>query len=140
MSGDLISRSEVLEKLADVIREMPIPAELYEDGILGGLGTAFSMIENAPAVDAEPIVHAHWFTNEDSQGWFRGIVYCSACKQGDSTVRAPRCRYCGAHMDEIRKVGYCPICDKEVESYEEGSMTRCPTCNHDIVLHEEDGE
>ena len=50
--------------------------------------------------ESEPVVHAHWFGNDDPQGWFDKIVYCSACHCGDSTVRSPYCRYCGAKMDE----------------------------------------
>ena len=48
----------------------------------------------------EPVVHAHWMYKEDEPGWFSNVVYCSACKCGDSTVRSPYCRYCGAKMDE----------------------------------------
>lgn len=100
--------------------------------------------------EMEPVVHAHWVDRYG--GKYANPRYeCSACKiaslykpEGDVLgatrwvqVLSDICPHCGAHMDEIRRVGYCPICDKEVESYEEGSMTRCPTCNHHIVLHEE---
>lgn len=101
MKDDLISRSALLEKLADVIREMPIPKELYEDGILGGLGTAFSMIENAPAVDAEPVVHAHWervIPTKSAAKWSTKVS-CSNCHR-EGYTRYPRCPNCGAYMSE----------------------------------------
>lgn len=89
----------------------------------------------------EPLGHAHWVTAYEFDfgiGEKRKTGYnCSRC--GHYYIKKhDRCPNCGAHMDEIRRVGYCPICDKEVESYEEGSMTHCPICNHDIVLHEEE--
>ena len=48
----LIYADDVLATLADIIRELPTPVELYDDGILGGLGRAFEIIEQAPAVKA----------------------------------------------------------------------------------------
>lgn len=86
-------------------------------GIQMGLNRAMEILAKAPIVEAEPVVHAHWFGNDDPQGWFDKIVYCSSCKCGDSTVRSPRCRYCGAHMDEKRSVpmylGKCEETDCE---------------------------
>lgn len=89
MRGDLISRADALNALKGVIART------------GLYGVSIEVVlANVPAVEAEPVVHAHWMENPDPQGWFNAIVYCSACKCGDSTVRSPRCRYCGAHMDE----------------------------------------
>lgn len=48
----LIYADDVLATLADIIRELPTPVELYDDGILGGLDRAFEIIEHAPAVNA----------------------------------------------------------------------------------------
>jgi hypothetical protein len=89
VKGDLISREDALNALKGVIART------------GLYGVSIEVVlANVPSVEAEPVVHAHWFGNDDPQGWFDKIVYCSACKCGDSTVRSPFCRYCGAHMDE----------------------------------------
>lgn len=88
--------------------------------------------------ESEPVVHAHWMYKEDEPGWFPNVVYCSACKCGDSMVRAPYCRYCGAHMDEQLELRtcYCPICDKHFQVRSNDSGGSCPDCGHHVVLHE----
>lgn len=47
-----IDANYVLGQLADIMREMPTPTELYDDGIYGGLDTAFGLLEKAPTLDA----------------------------------------------------------------------------------------
>ncbi len=97
VDGDLISRSELLK--------FPIRRDHYdrENGnphFINGIETVMEYAEALPAVAAEPVVHAHWQENEQDVGWYKNVLWCSNCGKGDSTVRAPICRYCGAHMDE----------------------------------------
>lgn len=53
-------------------------------------------IENAPTVDADPVVHAHW--NEDAYGFYS----CSACgyEWDDAEYKSKYCPECGAKMDK----------------------------------------
>ncbi len=58
-------------------------------------------IDNAPTVDAEPVVHGHWIWNEDSHRY-----ECSVCHGECATsftenpLFKPFCGECGAKMDE----------------------------------------
>lgn len=107
-------------------------------GVQMGLNRAMEILAKAPIVEVEPVVYAQWFEDED--GLFKNIVYCSACKCGDSTVRSPRCRYCGAHMVEEIRTCYCPLCDKHFSVRSNDSMGSCPDCGHHVVLHREGEE
>jgi DNA-directed RNA polymerase subunit RPC12/RpoP len=129
--SDLISREAVLE----VIRTTGVASAQEKLRIIAA-------VRAVPTVEAEPVVHAHWLTNDDPRGWFGKTAYCSACKCGDSTVRSPRCRYCGAHMDENLEIrtAYCPLCDKHFEVRSDDSMGSCPDCGHHVVLHREGEE
>jgi hypothetical protein len=86
---DLISRSALLK---DGIR-----AEhgLNEDGILYiPLRDVTRSIENAPAVEAEPVVHAHWVWDPKRSP----DPWCSACVTTACTKHL-YCHHCGAKMD-----------------------------------------
>ena len=85
MTGDLISRTDALSALKGVIART------------GGFGVAIEVIlANLPAVEAEPVVHAHW---EPTHRY--GFSRCSACGIPDQMLgRRKRCSSCGAHMDE----------------------------------------
>lgn len=88
MSGDLISRSELLAELSN---KLTIVELLGVAEIVGGI----------PTVEAEPVVHAHWIPCGQViyGGWNRYNDYCSACgKRGHPDFK--RCPECGAHMDE----------------------------------------
>lgn len=83
--GELIRRSDVLK--------FPIRRDHYdrENGnphFISGIETVMEYVEFIPAVESEPVVHAHW--NGDC---------CSRCGEL-SEDNYPRCPYCGAHMDE----------------------------------------
>lgn len=83
-----------------------------ENPIAANLAVSVMMtIEEAPTVEAEPVVHAHWIHCDGASC----LYYCSACAEKilynpkPSTYRIKkkpvgefnaRCRRCGAHMDE----------------------------------------
>ena len=84
----------------------------YDAAHKGPPGLARKLMQEAPAVDAAPVVHAHWMEDEDS-----GDIVCSACEaryDGDIVLSynafseqypAPvyegleHCPHCGARMD-----------------------------------------
>ena len=57
-----------------------------------GTGDAIDIIEDAPTVDAVPVVHGEWIHHDD------GVVTCSECGNAESSD-SYYCRYCGAKMD-----------------------------------------
>lgn len=88
MKDDLISRSALLAELS---RRLSIVQMVGVDEI----------VESVPAVDAEPVVHAHWqqYVDEDEDWGDLPYFKCSACGTVELTGRK-RCPECGAHMDE----------------------------------------
>lgn len=84
MSGDLISRRAVLAALSSrlSIVDMVRVAEI---------------VGSVPAVEAEPVVHAHWEKFKHPSGTHG--IRCSHCKTVNGR-RSKRCPECGAHMDE----------------------------------------
>lgn len=69
-------------------------------GIQMGLNRAMEILAKAPIVEAEPVVHAHW----DSQNRCSNCCVPAISHDIDEEVEAfyltKRCPYCGAHMDE----------------------------------------
>jgi len=79
------------------------------------VGVAKNDLDNAPTVEVEPIVHAHWVTMSDADGLY---YCCSNCGEDlpryyterptwdnpfpnmESIDKTPRCPYCGAKMNE----------------------------------------
>lgn len=91
--GELIRRSDVLK--------FPIRRDHYdrEHGnphFINGIETVMEYVEFIPAVEAEPVVHAHWEITD-----VIGLCKCSGCgfPEKQTEFRA-RCSFCGAHMDE----------------------------------------
>ena len=93
------------EKLYE-FRKANIETNGYAANYVFGWNDAISKIENeAPTVDAAPVIHAHWI--EQFEGtYLRRAMYCSACKKksgiGGSKANQmkPYCPNCGARMDE----------------------------------------
>ena len=62
-------------------------ADLKGEGVCG--------FENAPTVDAVPVVHGKWVFSENDD-----MFYCTNCKNGSVRNDYPYCHWCGAKMDE----------------------------------------
>ena len=87
MTNDLIS----LEEAIKMIRENGLRGEGYsreerEDNLV-------DMLECLPAVDAAPVVHAHWIDRD-------GKTWCSECGASNKAYKPPFCPHCGAKMDK----------------------------------------
>lgn len=90
--GDLISREALIKEIRRIGGH-----NLCEWETIGVL----AMAERIPAVEAEPVVHAHWIIlGQRTYGGGRCYThYCSRCGKhgfGDDE----RCPECGAYMDE----------------------------------------
>jgi len=71
--------------------------ESLPDNALGALA-GYSIIENAPTINAAPVVYAHW---EEEPG-NRFSWHCSNCGtvQGIPCIAMAYCPHCGAQMAE----------------------------------------
>lgn len=69
-----------------------------------------SDIENAPTIEAVPVIHARWIVNVEFNNGERVIATCSNCKDrgevrtdrnewGIWHIDSPYCPNCGAKMD-----------------------------------------
>lgn len=105
MSGDLISRSALLEEY-EWLKSQVNPGSVAE------VEEHIARIRRIPAVEAEPVVHAHRVAetartympvefDENGELVIHSIVCykCSRCGTG-VPKDAYYCRICGAHMDE----------------------------------------
>ncbi len=88
-SGDLISRSALMYDMGHSQGCKCSCADCEKINCLMG-----EVIEEAPSVEAEPVVHAHWVHRKSWSKWV-----CSACSSEEDQPRK-RCPECGAHMDE----------------------------------------
>lgn len=89
------------EKLQDT-NGKAIPANEYIAFLKGAIA-AEELVKNAPTIDAEPVVHAHWIISFDNP-YRRKQCFCSACGKKNSVAginqEVPYCHWCGAKMDE----------------------------------------
>lgn len=95
---DLVSRSALLEKF-ETLKNNP-NNRLYEVTFLDG---AMSVIDAAPAVDAEPVRHGEWRYKKQYVAGGKGQTFsvwqCSCCRKKERR-RTDYCPNCGARMDE----------------------------------------
>ena len=107
MKGDTISRSaavkQILEEAAFIIRHDN--GEDYKTGIGAGFKKAADMLENAPTVDAAPVVHGRWIPSKkhkwilDENGEIDMFAYSEDIHNG------PECEICGE--------SFCEHCEKD---------------------------
>lgn len=106
MKGDTISRSALLRKIEKWL-------DRYNGDLVKRLcfAKAKDIVENAPTVNAEPVVHAQWIEEFDENGVSWGTYYCSICHGGpgnDSDGKpwlSANCPNCGARMDAEEGAG-----------------------------------
>lgn len=75
----------------------------FYDGGDWHYGYSAKQIENAPTVDAVPVVHAHWEivpNDENTDGYYK--MRCSVCRETLWSIQSEElyCCKCGAKMDE----------------------------------------
>lgn len=64
------------------------------------IADAIANIEDAPAVDVTPVVHAKWIM-KDVSGEIKAV--CTHCGKPNKQYQPPYCPHCGAKMDEEDK-------------------------------------
>lgn len=94
MSADLISRSALLDKSYCPSRPT------WDNPYAGGEVVDVEDIENAPSIDAKPVIHAYWvddpaYKEPRKNGKY---PYCSSCVTTACTKHI-YCPHCGAKMD-----------------------------------------
>ena len=117
---DLISRAALLKECAECQKTDPHFEERgWANHFINSAGEPSTewycvedMIENAPAVDAVPVVHGRWISYPECLA-FEGAyhdehIVCSACHSvwniiDNDTERFDYCPNCGAKMDGERR-------------------------------------
>lgn len=94
---DLISRSEAIEVLGQHSYET---SRDYDKTV--------ELLNELPAIDAVPVVHARWIYSGDMDSDGNSQGYCSRCGAGDKHRAdlknlVPYCWKCGARMDGKRE-------------------------------------
>lgn len=98
----ILNERDKIPRVIDKERYIPNPQPYhYGDFMRGGIRKALRVIEQAPVVDAVPVVHARW-------ALFEGCWACSECgcspadweqKPNNPYGLPPYCHCCGAKMD-----------------------------------------
>ena len=97
MNNDLIRRSNLRKRTVERRDRMKKNGQLT---LPSGFGVFLNLIEDAPATDAEEVVHSKWVKDRD------GDEYCENCSRympirevtGDPSA-TNYCPNCGARMD-----------------------------------------
>lgn len=110
--GDLIDRDKIYEAVYDLAcKSVSVIGGISEDYAYG-LREAAHMIEEAPAVEAAPVVHGQWIGEAD--GYADGeLVY--------DVWNCSKCDYCiddGTDNPELLP-NYCPNCGAKMDLEEE---------------------
>ena len=66
-----------------------------------GTGDAIDMIEDAPAADVAPVVHAMWGTGRFNLETGHYEEQCTRCRNFSKEYGKPYCPNCGAKMDGV---------------------------------------
>ena len=95
MSNDNVNDN--VRAILDEIRALKRSAEKfgnhdYMTGYVSALSALEGFIAGLPAVDAVPVVHAHWIDRD-------GKTWCSECGASNKAYNPPFCPHCGAKMD-----------------------------------------
>ena len=79
--------------------------------------TAMELIDEAPAADVKPVVHAHFYIDD-------GCAYCSNCRNNFKKAI-------------LKAAKFCPMCGAQIDGYG-GHPDAGPPTPYDL-LHEEGG-
>ena len=88
--GDVISRRAVHVAINSQIFDTEYPSELDE---------LERLINEIPALDVAPVVHAKWIKHYIKIGNFDWKYKCSLCGKFNKQYSPPYCPHCGARMD-----------------------------------------
>lgn len=106
--NDLISREALIKEI-----EHGKHPEFYDGQDIADW--QMQCIENAPAVDAEPVRHGKWIYNPDANDWGIGGYVCSECHTKNDNLP------CGKVANPMMFVGtnYCPHCGAKMDLEDE---------------------
>lgn len=80
-----------------------------------------ALIDNAPAVDAEPVRHGRWVWNNDAIDWNIGAWVCSECGVRNENIHAEapgKRRGCICSPYVWAGSQYCPSCGAKMDKEE----------------------
>ena len=88
------------------------PLAFEKEEYAHGWNNAIEIIQNAPTVDAVPVVHGRWEKEDQSGISIDGYMVCSACN-----VMIPKPdynRYC------LHRLNFCPNCGADMRGDRDG--------------------
>lgn len=81
MNNDLISRSKAKEEIMNWARVITNPKMLSADDTM-------YVLDNLPAVDAEPVKHSKYVWDDNAMDWNLGAWVCSKCGGRNENIHA----------------------------------------------------
>lgn len=106
--GDLIERDKIYEAVYDLAcKSVGVIGGISEDYAYG-LREAAHMIEEAPAVEAVPVVHGRWIKINKYD--MESRLYCSSCKQEYNYIDGICYLVSGSELPF-----YCPNCGTKMD-------------------------
>ena len=107
--ADLIDRAALVERLNKVC----VTDDVFGMGMQMGVDHAIAVVNEAPTIDAEPVVHGEWDVIEDD---YEGItlIKCSMCHE----------EWCLEGKEEgidmqLANYNYCPNCGADMRERKE---------------------
>lgn len=96
MNGNLINREALLNTISATISDMRFSSSRARMEHEQKVEWAMDRVGEAPAIDAEPVVHGRWINQDNTYTKYQ----CSACKERNFDGVGRYCPNCGAKMDK----------------------------------------
>ena len=96
--SEYIARERALEILNDIGGCGAEPGS-YTAGWDEAINAAYEAIQDEPAADVAPVVHAYWIYQKPYDEYTWRPYICSSCKTHGGKHRTNYCQSCGAKMD-----------------------------------------
>lgn len=108
--SDLINRDALVKRMSERWRTLVALNGEY-DHYTAGFDDAISYVDDAPAVDAVPVVHARWVKDAERN------TYCSRCETYIPVVHCYReyQDYESEWDEEIEETEFCPNCGAKMD-------------------------
>lgn len=124
-----VLKNKVIEQISSLKTRSLLDKDFITETKIVWFIKLLKIIENAPTIEAKPVVHAHWeehrefYEDEGFEGYYYSCSNCGGTLYGD-VEGFNFCHCCGAQMDEV-------VSDNNVGSKTEG--VKIPVINMEDV-------
>ena len=106
----LIDTDKLLEKTECLFKDLNSTEDYMGIGYNHGVGDSIAIIKNAPTIEAEPVKHGKWITDNNKQ------TKCSICGR---PIPIRKVRHNGEVIwEDNSPVNYCPCCGAKMKGVE----------------------